>query len=62
MKLSVVMSVYNERATLKTVVEKVLAFLPEIELICADDGSRGGSVEILKRLNLQTCASHHPGR
>jgi glycosyltransferase involved in cell wall biosynthesis len=50
MKLSVVMPVYNESATLRKVVEKVLAVPLEIELICVDDGSRDGSVEILKEL------------
>jgi glycosyltransferase involved in cell wall biosynthesis len=55
MKLSVVMPVYNERATLNKVVEKVLAVPLEIELICVDDGSRDGSVEILKELQ-----RHHP--
>lgn len=34
MKLSVVMPVYAEVATLKTLVEKVLAVLLEIEVIC----------------------------
>jgi glycosyltransferase involved in cell wall biosynthesis len=61
MKLSVVMPVYNERATLHEVVPRVLA-VPgqvidvgdrrfsdafEIELICVDDGSTDGSREIL---------------
>lgn len=55
MKLSVVMPVYNESATLREVVEKVLAVPLEIELICVDDGSRDGSVEILKELQ-----RHHP--
>jgi glycosyltransferase involved in cell wall biosynthesis len=49
-KLSVVMPVYNERATLREVIERVLALPLEIELICVDDGSRDGSVEILKEL------------
>jgi glycosyltransferase involved in cell wall biosynthesis len=35
---------------LKRVVEKVLAVPLEIELICVDDGSQDGSVEILKEL------------
>jgi glycosyltransferase involved in cell wall biosynthesis len=47
MKLSVVMPVYNERATLRTVVERVLAAPYEIELLCVDDGSRDGSRELL---------------
>ncbi|MGA7560448.1 MAG: glycosyltransferase family 2 protein [Terriglobales bacterium] len=50
MKLSVVMPVYNERATLREVVLKVLAVPMEIELICVDDGSQDGSREILARL------------
>ena len=50
MKLSVVMPVYNERATLREVVLKVLAVPMEIELICVDDGSRDGSREILAEL------------
>ena len=50
MKLSVVMPVYNERATLREVVLKVLSVPLEIELICVDDGSRDGSREILAEL------------
>jgi glycosyltransferase involved in cell wall biosynthesis len=50
MKLSVVMPVYNERATLRTVVEKVLGVPLEIELLCVDDGSQDGSREILANL------------
>jgi glycosyltransferase involved in cell wall biosynthesis len=51
MKLSVVMPVYNERATLREVVRKVLSVPLEIELICVDDGSRDGSREILSGLH-----------
>jgi glycosyltransferase involved in cell wall biosynthesis len=50
MKLSVVMPVYNERRTLETVVERVLAVPLELELICVDDCSRDGSREILSEL------------
>lgn len=50
MKLSVVMPIYNERATLRQVVERVLAVPLEIELICVDDGSRDSSREILQEL------------
>jgi glycosyltransferase involved in cell wall biosynthesis len=53
MKLSVVMPVYNERATLRQVVERVLAVPLEIELICVDDGSRDGSREILGQLQAE---------
>src|ERR1035438_4172624 len=55
MKLSVVMPVYNEHATLREVVLKVLSVPMEIELICVDDGSRDGSREILAELQ-----SEHP--
>jgi len=50
MKLSVVMPVYNERTTLRTVVERVLAVQLEVELLCVDDGSKDGSREILADL------------
>jgi len=55
MKLSVVMPVYNERATLKTVVERVLGVPLAMELLCVDDGSSDGSREILAQLE-----SEHP--
>ena len=47
------MPVFNERATLRHVVEKVLSVPLEIELICIDDGSRDGSREILAQLRNQ---------
>jgi len=53
MKLSVVMPIYNEQATLRQVVERVLAVPLEIELICVDDGSRDGSRELLAELQRQ---------
>jgi glycosyltransferase involved in cell wall biosynthesis len=53
MKLSVVMPVYNERATLRQAVERVLAIPLDLELLCVDDGSRDGSPEILAELQKQ---------
>jgi glycosyltransferase involved in cell wall biosynthesis len=53
MKLSVVMPVYNERHTLRQVVEKVLSVALNIELICVDDGSSDGSREILAQLQVE---------
>jgi len=50
MRLTVVMPVYNERATLRQVVERVLAVPLAIELICVDDGSTDGSLDILAQL------------
>src|SRR6185312_12639022 len=52
-KLSVIMPVYNERATLRAVVERVLAVPVDLDLICVDDGSRDGSREILVELQAQ---------
>jgi glycosyltransferase involved in cell wall biosynthesis len=49
-KLSVVIPVYNERATLRATIERVLQLPLEMELICVDDGSNDGSVEILREL------------
>jgi glycosyltransferase involved in cell wall biosynthesis len=48
MKLSVLMPVYNERATIRAIVEKVLAVPIEKELIVVDDGSTDGTREILR--------------
>jgi glycosyltransferase involved in cell wall biosynthesis len=50
--LSVLIPVYNEARTLRTIVRRVLASpvsLP-MELVCVDDGSRDGSPEILDEL------------
>jgi glycosyltransferase involved in cell wall biosynthesis len=53
MKLSVVMPIYNEKATLLRVVERVHSVGLEVELLCVDDGSSDGSREILSALQNQ---------
>jgi glycosyltransferase involved in cell wall biosynthesis len=53
MPLSVVMPVYNERHTLRLVVERVLAVPLKLELLCVDDGSTDGSQDILAELQRQ---------
>jgi len=53
MKLSAIMPVYNERNTLRVVVDRVLAVPLPMELICVDDGSNDGSREILGELQGQ---------
>jgi glycosyltransferase involved in cell wall biosynthesis len=50
MKLSVVVPVYNERPTLRLVIERVAAVPIEMEILCVDDGSTDGSREILAKL------------
>jgi glycosyltransferase involved in cell wall biosynthesis len=53
--LSVLMPVYNERRTLRTIVRRVLESPTQLplELIAVDDGSRDGSAEILRELAMQ---------
>lgn len=50
MKLSVVMPVYNEEATLEEIVSRVLEQPFDIELVLVDDGSKDRSREIMGRL------------
>lgn len=50
MKLSIVMPIYNEEATLKEIVERVLATPFEKELLLVDDGSEDKSREIMAGL------------
>lgn len=56
MKLSVVMPVYNEEATLREIVTRVLEQPFDIELVLVDDGSRDSSREIMRELE-----EAHPG-
>ena len=49
--LSVVMPVYNEKATVEEIVDRVLAVPLRIELIAVDDASTDGSREILEKLS-----------
>ena len=54
MKLSVVMPAYNEQATIRTIVSRVLEVdLGSVtkELVIVDDGSKDGTREILKELD-----------
>jgi glycosyltransferase involved in cell wall biosynthesis len=53
MKLSIVMPIYNERSTLQSVIERVLAVPLDLEILCVDDGSKDGSREILAELQAQ---------
>src|SRR5437667_10945167 len=53
MKLSVVMPIYNERNTLRSVIERVLSVQLKIEMLCVDEGSGDGSREILADLQTE---------
>jgi glycosyltransferase involved in cell wall biosynthesis len=61
LKLSVVIPVYNERFLVRELVSRVLAVsvpeIRELEVVIVDDGSRDGSLEILREL-----ACLHPDR
>jgi glycosyltransferase involved in cell wall biosynthesis len=48
--LSVVMPAYNERDTIETIIERVLAVPLRIELIVVDDGSTDGTRDVLTAL------------
>ncbi|HEY8694403.1 MAG TPA: glycosyltransferase family 2 protein [Chloroflexota bacterium] len=50
MKLSVVMPVYNEKATIRQIIEKVQLVDLDKELIVVDDGSTDGTRDILKEI------------
>ncbi|HSB61586.1 MAG TPA: glycosyltransferase family 2 protein [Vicinamibacteria bacterium] len=49
--LSVVMPVFNERATVEEMIGRVLAVPLRVELIAVDDASTDGSREVLERLS-----------
>ena len=52
MKLSVLMPVYNESRTLRTIVERVLKspIDMDLEIVCVNDGSTDRSLEVLQEL------------
>lgn len=50
MKLSVIIPVYNEKATIEKVIEKARKVPVEKEIIVVDDGSTDGTQDILKKI------------
>ncbi len=49
-KLSVIMPVYNEAATIQTIVKKVLAVPEVFELVVVNDGSTDDTLKLLRKL------------
>src|ERR1700710_410622 len=49
MKLSLIMPVYNESATIRQIVQKVMAVPLDIELIIVDDASTDDTGQILQK-------------
>ncbi len=64
MKLSVIIPIYNEEATLKELVNRVEAVSLPKELILVNDGSTDGTVDILRRWETEARPDmtiiHHP--
>jgi len=58
-KLSVVIPVYNERATIEQILERVQAVDIDKEILLVDDGSTDGTREFLEAVRV--AASHNPG-
>ena len=51
MKLSVIIPVFNEKATIEQIIKKVKKVPVEKEIIVVDDGSTDGTAEILKEIS-----------
>jgi glycosyltransferase involved in cell wall biosynthesis len=49
-RLSVIMPIYNEAATVATSIDRLRAVPLNIELVCVDDGSTDGTRDVLTRL------------
>lgn len=49
-RLSVIVPVYDERATVEAAVTRVRSVPLDLELVCVDDGSTDGSRQVLERL------------
>lgn len=64
MKLSVLIPVYNERATIDEILRRVIATEFEKEIIVVDDGSDDGTRQYLERLsdNSILCLFHNKNR
>ncbi|HKJ91956.1 MAG TPA: glycosyltransferase family 2 protein [Longimicrobiales bacterium] len=50
LRLSVIMPVYNEAATVEASIQRVWRVPLDMELICVDDGSSDGTADVLRRL------------
>ena len=57
MKLSVVVPIYNERDTVRTIVSRVLATPHDKEVILVDDGSTDGTRQVLAEIEAEKLAN-----
>ena len=53
MKLTVIIPVYNEKETLRTIVQRVQAVPIEKEIILVDDDSKDGTRDILTQMEVE---------
>jgi glycosyltransferase involved in cell wall biosynthesis len=60
MKLSLVVPVYNEVSTLRTIVQRVVAVDVDKEIVLVDDGSTDGSRDLLRELETDGLAKWLP--
>ena len=51
-KTSIILCTYNEAAYIEEAINKLENYIPELELIIVDDNSSDGTIEILKKLNI----------
>ena len=51
MKLSVIIPCYNEKKTIKKIIDKIFIQKINLEIILVDDGSDDGTVNIIKNYN-----------
>jgi glycosyltransferase involved in cell wall biosynthesis len=61
MRLSVVMPVYNERHTLREILDQVQAVALPKEIVIVDDGSTDGTRELLRGLEVELAESRRAG-
>lgn len=60
MKISLVIPVYNEAATLRTLLQRVVALDLDKEIVVIDDGSTDGSRELIRELDEKGLAAWLP--
>jgi glycosyltransferase involved in cell wall biosynthesis len=59
MKLSIVIPVYNERQTVRTILDKVMASPFDKEIVMVDDGSTDGTRDVLREIQGENLPGVH---